>query len=75
MIAWRSGLTAPRAHAGVAAYITAAGVVSAKEVDANGPGSDYEEISWTTLLADVVRDDRAERVGGTVHARPSVAAR
>ena len=65
----------PRARAGVAAYIAAAGVVSAKEVDATGPGSDYEEIGWTTLLADVVRDDRAERVGGTVHARPSVAAR
>lgn len=75
VIAWRSGPTAPRAHAGVAAYIAAAGVVSAKEVDADRPGSDYEEIGWTTLLADVVRDDRAERVGGTVHARPSVAAR
>lgn len=71
--AWRSGPTAPRAHAGVAAYIAAAGVVSAKQVD--GPGSDYEEIGWATLLADVVRDDRTERVGGTVHARPSVAAR
>jgi hypothetical protein len=73
--AWRSGATAPRAHAGVAAYIAAAGVVSAKEVDADGPGPDYEEIGWATLLADVVREDRAERVGGTVHARPSVAAR
>jgi hypothetical protein len=75
VIAWRSGPTARRAHAGVAAYIAAAGVLSAKEVDANGPGSDYEEIGWATLLADVVREDRAERVGGTVHARPSVAAR
>jgi hypothetical protein len=47
----------------------------AKEVDADRPGSDYEEIGWTSLLADVVREDRAERVGGTVRARPSVAAR
>jgi hypothetical protein len=75
VIAWRSVPTAPRAHAGVAAYIAAAGVVSAKEVDTNGPGSDYQEIGWATLLADVVREDRAERVGGTVNARPLVAAR
>jgi hypothetical protein len=75
VIAWRSGPTAPQSHAGVAAYIAAAGVVSAKEVDVKGPGSDYKEIGWATLLADVVREDRAERVGGTVHARPSVAAR
>ena len=73
--AWRSGPTGAAGCAGIAAYIAAAGVVSAKEVDADRPGSDYEEIGWTTLLADVVRDDRAERVGGTVHARPSVAAR
>jgi hypothetical protein len=73
--AWRSGPAAPRARAGIAAYIAAAGVVSAKQVDADRAGSDYEDIGWTTLLADVVREDRAERVGGTVHARPSVAAR
>ena len=50
-------------------------VISAKEVDASRSGQGYEEIGWTTLLADVVRDDRAERVGGTVRARPSVAPR
>jgi hypothetical protein len=78
--AWRSrsgGSTASAGRAGIAAYIAASAGVSAK-VDAGGPGgpgSGYEEISWTTLLADVVREDRAERVGGTVHARPSVAAR
>jgi hypothetical protein len=75
VIAWRSGPAASRAHAGVAAYIAAAGVVSAKEVDASRSGQGYEEIGWATLLADVVREDRAERVGGTVHARPSIAAR
>jgi hypothetical protein len=75
VFAWRSGPTAPRAHAGIAAYIAASGVLSAKEVDANGPGSDYKDIGWATLLADVVREDGAERVGGIVHARPSVALR
>jgi hypothetical protein len=82
--AWRSGSTpgpgraGAQRRSGIAAYIGASAVVSAKEVDtsgAGGSGSGYEEIGWTTLLADVVRGDRAERVGGTVHARPSVAAR
>jgi hypothetical protein len=75
---WRPGSTASVGRAGIAAYIAASEVVSAKEVDmgeAGGTLSGYEEIGWTTLLADVVRGDRAERVGGTVHARPSVAAR
>lgn len=73
--AWRSGNTASAGRAGIAAYIAASAVVSAKEVDTHGPGMDRDEIGWATLLADVVRGDRAERVGGTVHARPSVAAR
>jgi hypothetical protein len=75
VMAWRSGSSAPVGRARIAAYISAPGLVSAKEVDASESGRGYDEIGWTTLLADVVRDDRAERVGGTVHARPSVAAR
>jgi hypothetical protein len=73
----------PRSHASsararIAAYIAAPGVLSAKEVDAGGAvglDSGYDEIGWTTLLADVVSGDRAERVGGTERARPSIAAR
>jgi len=68
----RAGWLGP---AGIAAYISAPGVMSAKQVDASEPDQSYEEICWTAVLADVVRDDRADRVGGTVHARPSVAAR
>jgi hypothetical protein len=75
VMAWRSGSSAPVGRARIAAYISAPGLVSAKEVDASESRRGYDEIGWTTLLADVVRDDRAERVGGTVHARPSVAAR
>jgi hypothetical protein len=73
--AWRSERTGSRGGPALAAYISASGVVSAKAVDATGPDQRAAEICWTTLLADVVRDDRAERVGGTVQARPSVAAR
>jgi hypothetical protein len=73
--AWRSDRTARTGTAGIAAYIAAPPVVLAKEVDASRSDQGYEEIGWTTLLADVVRDDRTERVGGTVRARPSVAPR
>lgn len=73
--AWRSDRPVRTGRARIAAYIAAPSVISAKEVDASRSGQGYEEIGWTTLLADVVRDDRAERVGGTVRARPSVAPR
>jgi hypothetical protein len=33
------------------------------------------ELGWTSVLADVVRGDRDETVGGTLHPRPAVAAR
>lgn len=75
IIAWRGDRTGRLGGTGIAAYISAPEMVSAKKADASRPGQSYEEICWTTLLADVVCDDRAERVGGTVHARPSVAAR
>jgi hypothetical protein len=64
----------PNARAGIAAYISAPGVVSAKEVDTS-PAAGYELLGWTSLLADVVSGDREDRVGGTLHARPAVARR
>lgn len=65
----------------VTAAVPAAGVVAAKEVEmppaapgdhAAGP---YESLGWTGLLADVVQGRHGESVGGTLHARPVVAAR
>jgi hypothetical protein len=54
--------------AGVAAAMPRADVVSVK--------SELEgELAWRSLLADVVRDDRAETVGGTLRPRPAVAVR
>ena len=64
---WRRG--------GIAAFIAAPEVLSAKEVRARRAGHSLDELGWTSLLADVVRGDRDETVGGTLHARPSVAAR
>jgi hypothetical protein len=59
----------------LAAFIGASGVLSAKEMDAGAPDDGYEKLGFRSLLADIVRQDRAERVGGTVSARPFVAAR
>jgi hypothetical protein len=55
----------------VVALVPAADVVFAKEMR----GATYEDIGWCSLLADVVGADREECVGGTLHARPAVAAR
>jgi hypothetical protein len=56
----------------IAAVIPAVGVVAAKE-----PAGDRasRSLGWTALLADVLRSDRGQTVGGTFHARPAVAAR
>jgi hypothetical protein len=55
----------------MAAVIPCAGIVAIKTVR----GTDYRDIGWSSLLADVVARDREECVGGTLHPRPSVAAR
>jgi hypothetical protein len=56
----------------IAAHMPCAGVVAAKDVASAEP---YHEVGWSALLADVVHGDREESVGGTLHPRPSVAAR
>jgi hypothetical protein len=55
----------------VAALMPRAGIVAAKEIR----GVPYGDVGWSSLLADVVRTDREECVGGTLHARPAVAPR
>lgn len=56
----------------VAAVIPSAGVV---DVKAMRGGGEYVDFGWSSLLADVVRADRAESVGGTLRPRPAVAVR
>jgi hypothetical protein len=60
---------------GLAALISSPDVVCAKELEAAAGPTSYEAITWISLLADVVESDRHDRVGGTLHARPAVAAR
>jgi hypothetical protein len=58
----------------IAAVIPSADVVAAKDVD-EAPSSRHEDVAWASALADVIRADRSETVGGRLHARPAVAAR
>jgi hypothetical protein len=56
---------------GLAAIMSAPDRVTAKRyADASSA-----RLRWSSILADVVRDDRDETVGGTRHAKPTVAAR
>lgn len=75
IVAWRERHTRRPATDGLAAFIAAADVVSAKEIAPRRRKPGYDDLGWTSLLADVVRADRNDCVGGTLHARPSVAAR
>jgi hypothetical protein len=60
----------------VAAAMPSCDVVATKEVAiAQDPDAPRRTLAWRTALADVVTDDRAGHVGGTVRVRPSVAAR
>jgi hypothetical protein len=60
----------------VAAAMPSCDVVATKEVAvAEDPDAPRRTLAWRTALADVVTDDRAGHVGGTVRVRPSVAAR
>jgi hypothetical protein len=59
----------------VAAAMPSAGIVAAKEYPVRVHGDDARRMAWRTALAEIVRGDRGECVGGTLHPRPTVAAR
>jgi hypothetical protein len=67
------------AHGGlierVIAAMPAAGIVAAKEFSLGVSGDDPRRLAWRMAVAEVIRTDRDEAVGGTLHARPTVAAR
>jgi hypothetical protein len=59
----------------VAAVMPSAGIVAAKEFPTRFAGDDERRLAWRMALAEIVRSDRGESVGGTLHPRPTVAAR
>jgi len=61
----------------VAALVPAARLLDIREVS---PGRDAVRaerlaLAWISLLGDILEEDRADHVGGTIHVRPIVAAR
>jgi hypothetical protein len=59
----------------VAAAMPSAGIVAAKEFPTRSVGTEQRQLAWRMALAEVVRTDRGEAVGGTLHPKPTVAAR
>ena len=59
----------------VAAAMPAAGILATKQFPLHFSGEELRRLAWRMALAEVVRSDREECVGGTLHARPAVAAR
>jgi hypothetical protein len=59
----------------VAAAMPSAGILATKQFPLRFAGHEPRRLAWTMALAEVVRSDREECVGGTLHPRPSVAAR
>jgi hypothetical protein len=59
----------------VAAAIPSAGMVAAKEIPARSAADEPGRMAWNSALAEVVQEDRDERVGGRLHPRPQVAGR
>jgi hypothetical protein len=64
-----------RAVEHVAAAMPSGDVVAAKEVPAGEERGAPRTLAWRAALADVVTDDRAGHVGGTVRVRPTVPVR
>jgi hypothetical protein len=59
----------------VAAAMPSSGVVAAKEFSTGFSGDEPRRLAWRMALAEVVRSDRDENVGGTLRPRPTIAAR
>jgi hypothetical protein len=61
----------------VAALIPAAGLLDVRQASSGGDAarSGRVALAWTSLLGDIVEEDRADHVGGTIRVRPVVAPR
>jgi hypothetical protein len=60
----------------IAAVMPSADIVATQEIPTGEAGGDpCQTVGWSSVLADVVDQDRGEHVGGTLHARPAVAVR
>jgi trehalose synthase len=80
VMTWRRPVGRGLVEESMTAVMPSADVVAARELGAEYPTDEghrsrTEEVGWSALLADVINGDRHQTVGGTRHARPSVAPR
>jgi hypothetical protein len=59
----------------VVAAMPAARIIAAKEFPVGFRGDEPRKMAWRMAVAEVIRTDRDEAVGGTLHPRPTVAVR
>ncbi|HEV7615476.1 MAG TPA: hypothetical protein VGO36_04530 [Solirubrobacterales bacterium] len=61
----------------ITAFLPAAQLLDIRELSLEGDAARAERVAlaWISLLGDIVEEDRADHVGGTIQARPVVAAR
>jgi hypothetical protein len=70
LVTWRRGVARGGLAQAIGALMPSPDMLAAKEIGERADG----DLALGCLIADVVHDDRGERVGGTRHARPTVAA-
>jgi hypothetical protein len=75
LLSWREDHGHGEVVERVVAAMPAAGIIAAKEFALGFTGEDPRPLAWRMAVAEVVRTDRLEAVGGRLHAKPAVAAR
>ncbi|MGZ4480657.1 MAG: hypothetical protein ACXVY5_00495 [Gaiellales bacterium] len=75
LLSWREDRGHGEVVERVVAAMPAAGIIAAKEFPLGVAGEDPRPLAWRMAVAEVVRTNRLEAVGGRLHAKPAVAAR
>jgi hypothetical protein len=75
VITWRERRPRGEIFESVAAAMPSAGILASKEFPSRAAGVEPRRLAWRMALAEIVRSDRGESVGGTLQPRPTVAAR
>jgi trehalose synthase len=75
VITWRERSPRGEILESVAAAMPSAGILASKEFPSRSAGIEPRRLAWRMALAEILRSDRGECVGGTLQPRPTVAAR
>jgi hypothetical protein len=75
LLSWREDRGHGKEVESVVAAMPSAGIIAVKEFPLGVPGEDARPLAWRMAVAEIVRTDREEVVGGRLHAKPAVAPR